>query len=838
MKLSRVGSWLAAFFIFTPIFSFSQVKTFDAIPSSSAPVIDGNLDDEAWSRLNNGLVFTEFSPNNGQRSEFRTAVDIVYTDKGIYVAAKLYDDQPDQILQELGARDDDGKNADEFGILLDTYNNGQNAFFFKVSAAGVQTDIYYSGGGRDRNWDAVWKSAVKIDEDGWNVEIEIPYYAIRFAKQKHQVWGLNLYRNVQRMRQTSYWNPVDNAVRGLVNQSGKLVGLKNIEPPLRLSFSPYITALYDHSAAAAEGKASISGGMDLKYGINESFTLDVSLIPDFSQVRSDDQVLNLSPFEVRFSENRPFFTENTDIFNRGGLFYSRRVGQSKGLVFETGDEDEVISTPGNAPLINATKLSGRTKKGTGIGFFNGLTRKTYAEVDVPDLQYGKVYDEEQQDSIYAVYNREEVLYDPLTNYNVLVVDQNLKNNSSIGVINTSVIRSDGGRDANVSSADASIYDKTNTYRVGARVAISSIFDTDSEGEKTTDVGHRYAASFSKVSGTWQYSVSRNVESDNYRINDMGFIRSNNELSHSARLSYNIFQPFSIFNDMRHRVYFNHSLLYKPREFVTYNVGYNGDAQFKNFWGVGYGVNFIPEGENDFFESRNELPFVQPWAWNFNLRMYTDSRKPLFFNVWGGRWFRPEWSQKDLYMGAFSRLRVNDKLSVTYNVSRSESLKDIGYVSVSDEVRENENISEEATVFGGRDIVNTENRLGLNYTFTNKIALNARVRHLWSKVSYEDFYQLNEDGSLTEEDYNGEDSDGVPNHDINFNAFNVDLNFSWQVAPGSFFTVAWRNASLFSTEDTETDFAKNFQQVIDQPHSNSLSFRLTYFIDYMTLRRSI
>lgn len=832
--ISNVG--ILSLLIFLSYTGLAQEKSFHARKSPTAPTIDGILDDAEWD-LQEKYEFIEFEPINGQPSGFLTAVDIIYTDKGIYVAAKLYDPNPQDIPRELGARDDDGRNADEFGVLFDTYDNDQNAFVFKVSSAGVQTDVYYAGGNRDRNWDAVWNSAYSFDEEGWNVEMEIPYYAIRFAKQSKQEWGLNFFRKVQRHRKKTFWNPVDNAVRGLVNQSGQLTGLSDIEPPLRLSFSPYVTALYDHSGAAAEGKASISGGMDVKYGINESFTLDVSLIPDFSQVRSDDQILNLSPFEVRFSENRPFFTENTDIFNRGGLFYSRRVGQSKGLVFNNPEDGNIISTPGNAPLINATKLSGRTKKGTGIGFFNGLTRRTYAEVDVPDLSQGKVYDAAVGDSVYRAYNKEDVIYDPLTNYNVLVVDQNLRNNSTIGFINTSVIRSDGGRDANVSSVDAEIFDRTNTYRFGGRVAVSSIFETDDDGADVTDIGHRYAFSLSKVSGTWQYRVSRNVESDNYRINDMGFIRSANEVSHSANLSYNVFQPQGIFNRYSQSVYFNHNSLFKPREFISYRTGYRGNAQFTNFWGVNYGLNFIPEGENDFFESRNELPFEQPWAWNYNMSMYSDSRKPVFFNVWGGRWFRPDWNQRDYYLGLFSRLRVNDKLSFSYNVSTSESQKDIGYVNISDEIRSQENLDSEAVIFGSRDINNMENNIGLNYTFTNKMALNMRVRHFWSTVDYNEFYYLNDDGSLTENGY-GQATEVVNEHDINFNAFNVDFNFSWQVAPGSFFTVAWRNASLFQTDDTTPNFSDNFKQVVDEPHNNNLSFRLTYFIDYMTLKRSI
>src|SRR5207247_3242531 len=129
---------------------------------------------------------------------------------------------------------------------------------------------------------------------------------------------------------SSFWNPVDPQVNGFVNKFGEFTGLKNIQPPLRLSFSPYVSTGY-RSTPLNNGYINEwlrNGGMDVKYGINESFTLDATLIPDFGQVVSDNVINNLSPFEVKFEEHRPFFTEGTEIFNKAGLFYSRRVGET------------------------------------------------------------------------------------------------------------------------------------------------------------------------------------------------------------------------------------------------------------------------------------------------------------------------------------------------------------------------------------------------------------------------------------------------------------------------------------------------------------------------------
>lgn len=838
MSLSKWYFFIFLSFLSTLVFANDkeQCNSLNAVRIADAPKIDGVLDDASWNFDNEATHFFEFEPNNGKLSEFKTNVQITYTDNALYIAARLYDPNPSQIKRELGIRDDDRKNTDLFGFSIDTYNNGQNAFSFLVTAAGVQIDHFIANDRPDYNWDAVWKSAVTIDEEGWVVEMEIPFYAIRFPQKDVQDWGLNFYRKVQRNREESFWNYVDNSVRGMVNQYGVLYGIENVNPPLRLSFLPYLTSIYEHSAFTDEGRFSLSGGMDVKYGINESFTLDLSLIPDFSQVRSDDQVLNLSPFEVRFNENRPFFTENTDIFNKGGLFYSRRVGQSKGLSFFRNRGDTIKSTPGNAPLINALKISGRNKNGTGIGIFNGITNRTYAEVAVPDTTLGYEIDPETGQMEYLAYNLEERLYDPLTNFNVIVVDQNLKNNSNIGVINTNVIRTDGGNDANVTGVDFNILDKTNTYRVSGRGAASMIFDEDKKGP---DVGYTYRIGVSKVSGNFQYGLSHNVESDNYNINDLGFIRSSNEVGYGAAISYNIFKPFSIFNGLRQRVSSNYQQLYKPRKFTNMNISYRGDLNFKNFWSLGYNLTYKPKGEFDYFEARNGTVFKQPWAWNYNTWISSDSRKPIFVSIRGGRWFRPEWEQDDYWIGGSTRLRVNNQLSFNYNFNHKESHSDIGYIYVSRDLRTLNALEPDITIFGGRDVETTENNIGINYTFNNKMGINMRLRHLWSKVDYVEFYELFDDGNLLDLAYDGVEADAEdPSHNINFNAFNVDVNFSWQVAPGSFFTVAWRNASLFRTANTDPNFYENFNDVVNQPHTNSLSFRLTYFIDYMTLRNSI
>ena len=214
-----------------------------------------------------------------------------------------------------------------------------------------------------------------------------------------------------------FWNNVDPEINGFVNQFGLLKNIVDVKPPLRLSFSPYLSTGV-RSTPDADGFSTEwlrSGGMDVKYGINESFTLDATLIPDFGQVISDNVVNNLTPYEVRFDEYRPFFTEGIDIFNKSGLFYSRRVGaipsgyDSVEALAVSDPNIEIVKNSARTQLYNAIKFSGRTTKKTGIGFFNAIAAPMHATIKDKSTE-----------------EKQKVQTELLTNYNILVLDQALK----------------------------------------------------------------------------------------------------------------------------------------------------------------------------------------------------------------------------------------------------------------------------------------------------------------------------------------------------------------------------------------------------------------------------
>src|SRR5690606_7380680 len=228
------------------------------------------------------------------------------------------------------------------------------------------------------------------------------------------------------------WNPIDRTKGYIGLYHGEIKHLENIKPPIRLSFFPFTSGLLNTYDGTTD--TDLNFGLDVKYGITENFTLDATLVPDFSQAGFDNLVLNLGPFEQTFSEQRQFFTEGVDLFDKGNLFFSRRIGSSPTGNVNLNTNETIDNYPSTVHVLNAIKISGRTKKGLGIGVFNAITETTDATI---------------RDTISGEIRRQVV--EPLSNYNVLVIDQQFNKNSSISLINTNVTRNGSFRDANVTA---------------------------------------------------------------------------------------------------------------------------------------------------------------------------------------------------------------------------------------------------------------------------------------------------------------------------------------------------------------------------------------------------
>lgn len=799
-------------------------KTTVVTRAAKAPVLDGYLEPEVWQTVTPATNFVRYDPHNGMPSSQKTEVYFLYDNDAVYIGAMLYDTAPDSILTQYGSRDSGENNSDMFAVYLDTYNDKQNAFAFMVSAAGVQTDIKFSQGREDWNWDAVWASNVKKNEQGWVVELKIPYGAIRFPKAEVQTWGVNFMRVIRRTREKSYWNHVDNSVEGFVNQEGRAIGIEGIQSPVRLQVTPYVSGALNHYSGNAEVKSNyshaLSGGMDVKYGINDAFTLDVTLVPDFTQAQSDNQVLNLSPFEVKFGENRQFFTESTELFNKAGIFHSRRIGGTplfRSLVSRQKEENEtIVENPTISGLLNATKLSGRTRKGLGIGILNAITRNMFATVKNEETG-----------------EEREILTDPFTNYNVFVLDQTLPRNSFVTFTNTNVSRTKGVYDANVSGLQLRFADRTNNFAIRAGGNLSQLYGSNIilRGDTLPDnlhLGHQYNVNFSKISGNLRFGLNHHVESDTYEINDMGFLSNNNEISNSASISYNFYQPVWKFLSWSNSLSVNQSMLYAPREFVSLNLNASTNVRFRNFMSAYWNASYRPGNAYDYFEARSfPQVYIKPPAYETNAGISTDYRRRLALDASSGFWRSDRYDQLSWWGNFSPRFRVNDKLLLTNSNNYRKELRNIGYAG-RDESKN--------TIFGDRTVTTLTTTLSGAYIFNEKTGLTLNMRHYWSRAEYQQFYELTRQGGLLPA--TPERNGNLSFNNINYNTFNIDLVYSWRFAPGSELMVVWKNAIEERQQEIQKRYIENMNKMLQAPQNNNFSVKLLYYIDYASIKNVI
>jgi hypothetical protein len=789
--------------------AFKARKTLHAIRIQSPPRIDGILDEPFWKEAPAGGDFVEYLPHNGGVPLVKTEMHVAYDDYAVYFAAVMYDPSPDSIFRELGKRDQvESLNTDYISFDILPYNDGINMFEFKVTPAGLQNDCKYSALGQDITWDAVWESAAKINAAGWVAEIAIPYSALRFPKTDIQVWGINFWRNFHRKNEFSTWSYIDINVQDIFKFYGDLTGISNIRPPVRFSVTPYLSAYLQQLPGSSSFSGLVRGGLDLRYGINESYTLDMMLVPDFGQVQSDDLVLNLSPFEIKYDEKRQFFTEGTELFNKCNIFYTRRIGSLHAIPGFTPDTlygNETYSTnPDEARIINATKISGRNSKGLGIGFFNAMTSNTWATIR--DTASGR---------------SRRVLVQPFANYNVMVLDQNLKNSSYITLINTNFWSPEADYSSNVTGVESKIQNKKSTFSFFGRLNVSQKFVKNN----SPDRGYQYYVSIARPSGKFQYQLVRQEINPHYDPNDMGFLTNNNQTNNQLKLGYYIYNPFWKILNTQTELYTVYSVRNVPYSFETLRFLAANSTSFKNFWGTYLEWGWYPLGYNDFYEARTPgYVYKMPSSYTLTLNTATNSRKK--FRLVGTFFIMNSPADKhfDYYVEMVPRFRFTDKFTVSLDLSYERNMNSNGWVDT-----QTDSVNNPVVSFGRRDISTFANVLSAKYVFSTKTSLTLRLRHYWSTAKYLDFYHLDQTGYLKPADF-------IPGQDINYNAFTADMQFVWYFAPGSEIDLVWKNDINTQNSVVARNYWQDIKNTMNSEQLNSISVRILYWLDYSSLTK--
>ena len=298
---------------------------------ASAPVrLDGVLDESVW-QATPVTNFIQAEPREGQRATERTNVWIAYGDGNLYVAAHLYDSKPDTLVVNDIRKDFSERAQDVFSVILDTFHDRRNGYIFMTNPAGARGDRQISNEGREVNasWDAIWRVETRRIADGWTVEMEIPFRAIRTAKG-NGVWGINFSRRIRRNNELAFWAPVPRA-DGLTRLSlaGTLTGLPEADAGGRdLRVTPFALANTVRETGGTEFSENLQAGVDVKWGVSRSLALDLTVNPDFAQVEADQQRVNLTQFSLFFPEKRQFFLENSGVFYMGDAARNTRASTS------------------------------------------------------------------------------------------------------------------------------------------------------------------------------------------------------------------------------------------------------------------------------------------------------------------------------------------------------------------------------------------------------------------------------------------------------------------------------------------------------------------------------
>jgi hypothetical protein len=655
-----------------PTFAGARVAFAQATPAPPRAVaterttpirIDGKLDDAAWQAATPVRGFVQAEPVEGAPVNQPTEVRILFDDEAVYIGARMSDTSPATIARQLVRRDEAGQ-YDYFEVSLDPDRDRRTGYRFRVTAAGVQIDDYlFNDISEDRTWDAVWASEVAHDASGWTAEMRIPFSQIRFEPSSSpQEWGINFGRRRLASNELSFFALESRNKYGRVSVFRPLSGLVLTRGARRLEARPY-TLARSRSGPTEPGnpffdgrKESAGAGLDLRYGIGSTFTLDATFNPDFGQVEVDPAVINLSAFETIYPERRPFFVDDARIFDfknisGNNLFYSRRIGGQPHRSNISGAT--FVNAADETSILGAAKLTGRTNRGLSLGVLAAVTGREEGEAYFAPL-----------DSMATF------LAEPRSAYGVVRALQELRGGQTVfGGIATFMNRdlpSDGSFNFLPSAAMTTGLNFEHTWNDRAWALFGFAAGTHVRGSEeamirlqhapnhyfqrpdayklgvdssaTSMTGAEWGMRLDRRSGRWTGALWAAQRSPDFEANDLGEVGEGERLDGGARLTYREISPGELFRDYSVSVTTFHNWRQEVlRDVFSWSewgrahsegmIGLQGSATFLNYWGVSATLQYDPEN----FDSeiaRGGPMMLDPRASVFNVRGNTDRRRKL------------------------------------------------------------------------------------------------------------------------------------------------------------------------------------------------------------------
>ena len=847
-----------------------RIYTTKAVEDNQVPVIDGKLDDAVWDIVEWGNDFIERIPDENTPPSEQTKFKIVYDAKYLYVGVRAYDKSPDSIVKRLGRRDT--FEGDWVSISLDSYHDLRTTFGFIVSATGVKSDYFGSenGNNEDNSWNPIWTTRAIIDEKGWACEMKIPLSQLRFNNDDNQVWGLQFQRRFFREEERSVWQRRPNTVSGWTSEFGELHGLINLTPQKQLEIQPF-TVIKQETYPVEQGNPfrdgsdfKLNGGLDAKIGITNDLTLDLTINPDFGQVEADPSSIQLDGFQTFFSEQRPFFVENKNIFNyqlspsitgntfnSDNIFHSRRIGRSP-QSFPDVSDNAFVDQPQNTTILGAAKFSGKTKNGWSIGVLESITDKEYAEIDDDGQKTKK-------------------LVEPITNYFVGRLQKDFNDsNTFIGGIFTATNRKLEDnldflhKSAYVGGLDFKHQWKERTWYVLGDIVMSQIMGSEEAITNTqnsirhlfnrVDASHvdvdETRTSLTGTGGNMQLGKSGNKirfeggfswRSPELEFNDLGFQRTADDIRHNFWISYRTLKPFGAFRSWQFN--YNHWSAWDfegNHNLLQWNV--NTNMQFKNNWNTGGGLNVTPiRFSNSALRGGPRLR--NSGALSGHLWFGTDNRKKIRFNPFYSFYKNASASSQSIETSISYKpidalsislspqfSKNNDKLQFVENIETANETRyvnaTIDQQTLSASIRLNYTINPDLTIqYYTQPFISRGRYSNFKY-ITNPIAGDFNNRFQLYDVNQISF-DANNDVYLVDENLDSTTDYEIGNPDFSFVQFRSNLVVRWEYIPGSEIFLVW-SQGVTSLTDPMNDLFRSLETgILDQKPENIFLLKMTY-----------
>ena len=844
-----------------------------ALEAGERVQVDGKLDEAFWSRASFTSDFTQRDPNPGAPPTERTEVAFVYTESALYVAARMFTEDPSRI-RAIPARRDDAGGSEQIIINIDGYRNRRTYYSLSVTAAGTRLDWYTGEDAnnyreRDYSWNPVWAANAVIDSLGWTAELEIPFSQIRFNEGDTYAFGININRYIPNRSEDIYWIAVPKDEAGWTSWFGDLEGMRGLRTRRPVEFVPYISGAATltsevlvqpadpfRSQREFDGRA----GADLKMGIGPSLTLDATFNPDFGQVEADPAEVNLSAFPTFFRERRPFFVEGKELLESEGLFYSRRIGaQPRGRV--SGD---FIDYPRNTTILTAGKLTGRTSGGLSIGALGAVTAEERAST----------YD-------IGTESFDEARVQPATGWAVFSLKQEFgAEASTLGASLTGVRRNLGlqdqlalemNREAYAGQADWNLRIDGGTYELRGLAAGSYIGGTapairrvqefsshyfqrpdadyvDYDTTRTSLSGYRARIEFARESAVhWLWGVGFGATSPGFDINDAGRLHKADRIDAEARLEYRETQPGPTFQEYsieaQAQSSWNYGWVQQPGE-----IELGTRFTLLSFWGFGADFGHRPRAQSDIL-TRGGPSMGTGRSYSVSARLNTDRRKLTTFRVFGG-YGRGELGDWQYDIGGRLELKPGGAFQLSVSPAYQRGLESRQYVGRFDG-------GSPATygqryVFAFLDWSEVSARIRLNYAFTPDLSLEAYAEPFAASGTFSDYGELEAtgsrylrtygtDGTTIEESTgpapreitvtDGDDTFTFEREDFRSLSFRSNVVFRWEWKSGSTLFLIWQMDSGSYAPVTRPDAVRpgDAWKSLSQPGQNFIAIKASYWL---------